>query len=192
FRVLVSYKNLQKLFIKVIALNDSVENKEELYYQEKNINLYNIQPIVKSWYLDLPDNSDYQNHKTEIIIPALTVGKYLIMAGTDSSFTYIKNGIAYCKTWVTNLSFFNRRLNDQSVEILTLHRKSGAILSEVDVEVFYNTYVPDLRKYKYIKVDSGKTDSDGIFKSDLYKYPYSTYKIVFHKGEDGFESDENH
>lgn len=192
FRVLVSYKNLQKLFIKVIALNDSVENKEELYYQEKNINLYNIQPIVKSWSLDLPDNSDYQNHKTEIIIPALTVGKYLIMAGTDSSFTYIKNGIAYCKTWVTNLSFFNRRLNDQSVEILTLHRKSGAILSEVDVEVFYNTYVPDLRKYKYIKVDSGKTDSDGIFKSDLYKYPYSTYKIVFHKGGDGFESDENH
>ncbi|MFZ1281465.1 MAG: MG2 domain-containing protein, partial [Ignavibacteriaceae bacterium] len=192
FRVLVSYKNLNKLYLRVIKLDDSLEVKEETYYQEKTLNLYKAQPVIKEWSLELPDKGDYQNHKTEIVIPALPVGKYLIMAGTDSSFSYKKNGIAYCKTWVTNLSFIKRRLNDQSVEIMALDRKSGEIITGVNVIVYFNTYLPDLRTYKFIKVDEGKTNSVGVFETDLGQYPYSAYKISLIDNFDRFESENNH
>ncbi len=192
FRILVSHKNINNLYLRVIALTDSIENKEELYYQEKCIDLYKLQPVLKAWSLELPDNGDYQNHKTEIIIPPLPVGKYLIMAGTDSSFSYKKNGIAYCKTWVTNLSFIKRRIKDQSAEIIVLNRKSGEVLSDVNVEIYYNTYDPDLRKYRYIKIDDGNTNSVGVFKTDLNKYSNSSYKICLIDNFDRFVSENNH
>ena len=193
FRILVSHKNLNKLYLRVIKLNDSLEAKEETYYyQEKNLNLFKAQPVLKEWSVELPDKGDYQNHRIEIIISALPVGKYLIMAGTDSSFSYKKNGIAYCKTWVTNLSFIKRRLKNQSAEIMVLNRKSGEILTDVNVEIYYNTYDPDLRNYRFIKIDDGKTNSDGVFKTDLNKYPNSSYKICLIDNFDRFESENNY
>ncbi|MFZ1288849.1 MAG: hypothetical protein WAR79_02070, partial [Melioribacteraceae bacterium] len=52
FRVLVSYKNLNKLYLRVIKLDDSLEVKEETYYQEKTLNLYKAQPVIKEWSLE--------------------------------------------------------------------------------------------------------------------------------------------
>ena len=192
FRILVSHKNINTLYLRVIALNDSLEDKEDLYDQEKNINLYKQQPVVKEWSLELPDNGDYQNHKTEIVISALPIGKYLIMAGTDSIFSYKKNGIAYCKTWVTNLSFIKRRLNGEEVQIITLNRKTSSKISDVTIDVYYSVYNQELRKYRYVKTDSGFTDSHGYLGLNLDDYEYSPYKVVLTKESDRFESENNY
>lgn len=191
FRILVNYKNINKIYLKVIALNDSLEDKEDFYYPEKIINLYNVEIPIKIWNVELTENKDYQNHRTEVIIPTLPLGKYVLMLATDSLFSYKKNGIAYAKTWVTNLSFIKRRLDQNSVEILTLNRKTGQIINDVNVEVFYNTYDPSIGKYRFIKIDNGKTDDGGKFESDISRYPYSSYKISLSKDLDKFESD-NH
>lgn len=192
FRILVSHKNINTLYLRVIALNDSLQDKEELYDQEKNINLYKLQPVIKEWSLDLPDKGDYQNHKTEIVIPYLSVGKYLIMAATDSSFSYKKNGIAYCKTWVTNLSFIKRRLNGEEVQFITLNRKTSNKISDVTIDIYYSVYNQELRKYRYVKTDSGITDSQGYLELNLDNYEYSPFKVVLTKDDDRFESENNY
>lgn len=181
FRVLVSYKNIKKLFFRISILNDSLEAKEDVYYQEKFLNLFEKESFIEDWMLELPDNSDYQMHSTEILIPALPVGKYLIMAGTDSSFSFQKNGVAYCKTWVTNISFIKRQTDEKNLEIMTLNRKTGETVSDVKIDVYYYSYMPDIRQYKYIKCDSGKTSNAGLFYFDLSTYPYSDYKIILKK-----------
>lgn len=193
FRVLASHKNISKLYMRVIEFNDSLEAQEKNKADEQKIKIYTAQPVIKEWLLNLPDKGDYQNHKTEIVIPSLPVGKYLIMAATDADFSYRKNGIAYCITWVTNLSFIKRSLPDRFGEIIVLNRKTGETISDVSVELYYNKYNQESREYQYEKSDSGKTDSRGRFKYKFSEnYNIYDYKISLIKDKDKFESEDGY
>ena len=180
FRALINYKNINEIFCKVISLNNSLEEKEKLYYEEQNINLYNSQIVIQQWSVKLPANQDYQEHSVEIKMPALPIGKYAIMVGTDSNFSFTKNAIAYSKTWVTNLSFIKNDLSDRTVQFYSLDRKTGHPIPDVNIALYYDTF---------IKIDSSETDSDGSLIFDLDNYSYSRLKIIFSKGFDRFESD---
>ncbi len=194
FRALVSYKNINKIFLRVIEWNDSLEAKTESYISEKTIDFYKAQPVIKEWSVVLPDKEDYQNHWTEIIIPALPFGKYLIMAATDSNFIYKYDGIAYCKTWVTNLSFINRFISDDYEEIIVLNRKTGETMPDVKVEIYIIVYYQELRKYRYAKFDEGETNSKGNFKFESPRsiYSYPRYKISLLTDVDKFDSEVNY
>ncbi|MDT3694808.1 MAG: alpha-2-macroglobulin family protein [Ignavibacterium sp.] len=193
FRVLVSYKNIEKLYMRVIDLNDTLEAEVKSKDDEQMIKIYTAQTAIKEWSLNLPVKDDYQNHKTEIVIPSLPVGKYLIMAATDSNFTYIKNGIAYCKTWVTNLSFIRRSFPDNFAEIMVLDRKTGEPISDVNIELYNTEYNQRIGTYQYVKSDSGETDSKGRFKYKSLNYHYySNYKVLLVKDNDEFDSEDNY
>lgn len=194
FRVLVSYKNINKIFLRLIEWNDSLEAITESYTSEKTVDFYKAQPVIKEWSAVLPDKEDYQNHRTEIIIPALPFGKYLIMAATDPNFIYKYDGIAYCKTWVTNLSFIIRATSDDYEEIIVLNRKTGETMPDVKVEIYNNFYNQELRKYRYKIFDEGKTNSKGKlkFKSPRSTYYYPRYKISLLTDVDKFDSEANY
>ncbi len=188
FLSLISYKNVNKVFIRVIPWNESLEKKEKGLYAQQLIQLYVKQKPAKEWSLNLPDDKDYQNHSVEIKIPALPHGRYLILVATDKNFTYLKNAVGYGKTWVSNISYVRREMGNNVVQFYALHRKTGHPLSGIDVEVFVQRYIPDDREYKFFEVASGKTNSEGLFEFEKKENNYNNYKVVFTDDDDRFES----
>lgn len=188
FRALVTYKNVNKIYVRVIPWNDSFDQTKNKLDMQKLIQRYASQKPIQEWSVNLPDDKDYQQHSVEIKMPALSFGPYLILVGTDSEFSYLKNAVGYSKTWVTNISYIRKETGENKVLFYALNRKSGSPLSNIDFEVYGQKYAPDAREYQFFKLKTGKTDNDGGFEFKKDDNQYNTYRIVFINGKDKFES----
>lgn len=188
FRGLVTYKNVNKIYLRVIPWSEALDKKEKRLDVQKLVQLYASQKPIQEWSVDLPDDKDYQQHSVEIKMPSLSFGQYLILIGTDSEFSYTKNAIGYSKTWVTNISYIRKETGENKVLFYALDRKSGQPLANINVEVFGQKYVPDEREYQFFKLQSGKTSNEGGFEFKKDDNQYNNYKVVFNKGNDRFES----
>ncbi|MCW8803574.1 MAG: MG2 domain-containing protein, partial [Ignavibacteriaceae bacterium] len=188
FRALLNYKNVNKIFIRIIPWSESLDKREKKLNSPELVQFYSSQKPTKEWSLDLPDDKDYQNHSVEIKMPLLPFGQYLILVGTDAEFTYRKNAIGYSKTWVTNISYIRKDLGNKFIQFYALNRSSGQPLANINYELFGQKYVPDAREYQFFKLESGKTNSEGGFEFKKDEYQYNNYKVVFTDGDDRFES----
>jgi uncharacterized protein YfaS (alpha-2-macroglobulin family) len=188
FRSFISYKNVNKIFMRIVKWNESLESNSNKLNAQKLIQFYAKQKPVREWSLDLPDDKDYQNHSVEIKMPSLPFGQYLILVATDSEFTYVKNAVSYGKTWISNISYIRRDIGNRAVQFYALHRETGHPLSGIDVEVFVHKYVPDEREYQFFEIASGKTNSEGLFEFKKEDNNYNNYKVVFTDDDDRFES----
>ena len=188
FLALVSYKNVNKIYLRVIPWTESLDQTKNKLDAQKLAQRYAAQKPIHEWSVDLPDDKDYQNHSVEIKMPSLSVGQYLILVATDPEFTYIKNAIGYSKTWITNISYIRKDTGENKVLFYALNRKSGQPFSNIDVEVWGQKYVQDAREYRFFKIKSGKTSDDGAFQFVKDDNQYNTYKMIFINGDDEFES----
>jgi uncharacterized protein YfaS (alpha-2-macroglobulin family) len=188
FRSLISYKNVNKVFIRIIPWDESLERKEKKLNSQQLVKFYIKQKPTREWSLDLPDDKDYQDHSVEIKIPALPFGQYLILVATDKDFSYVKNAVGYGKTWVSNISYIRRDMGAKAVQYYALNRETGHPLSDIDVEVFVHKYVPDEREYQFFEIASGKTNNEGLFEFKKEDNNYNNYNVVFTDGDDRFES----
>ena len=188
FRSLVSFKNVDRIFIRIIKWSDRLDSKEIGKNTKQLVDFYASQDPVKEWTIDLPDDKDYQNHSVEIKMPALPFGRYLVLVATDKKFTYVKSAVAYSKMWVSNISYLRRDLNKNITQFYALQRETGHPLASIDYEIYGQKYVPDDRAYRFFKLRSGKTNSEGGFEFKKEPNNYNNYKVIFINGEDRFES----
>jgi hypothetical protein len=188
FLSLVTYRNVNKIFIRIIPWDESFDQTKNKLDAQKLYQRYASQKPVQEWSVDLPDDKDYQQHSVEIKMPSLSVGQYLILVGTDPEFSYVKNTIGYSKTWITNISYIRKEIGENKVLFYALDRKSGNPFSNINVEVYGQKYVQDAREYQFFKLKSGKTDGDGGFEFKKDDNQFNTYKVVFINGKDKFES----
>ncbi|HSW55487.1 MAG TPA: alpha-2-macroglobulin family protein [Ignavibacteriaceae bacterium] len=188
FRALVTYKNVNKIYIRVIPWNESLTNKEKNLNSQQLIQLYSSQKPSYEWSVDLPDDKDYQQHSVEIKMPALSVGQYLVLVGTDSEFSYLKNAVGYSKTWVTNISYIRKSEENNNEHFYVLNRKSGKPISNVKFEFYGQRYEPDDREYKFFLIKSGFTDEQGSIVLNKSTASYNSYKVIFIDKNDRFES----
>jgi len=184
----VTYKNVNKIYLRVIPWNESFDHTKNKLDGQKLIQRYASQKPIHEWSVELPDDKDYQQHSVEIKMPSLSFGQYLILVGTDSEFSYQKNAVGYSKTWVTNISYIRKETGENKVLFYASDRKSGQPLANINFEVFGQKYVPDDREYQFFKITSGKTNSEGGFEFKKDDTQYNTYKVVFINGKDRFES----
>jgi uncharacterized protein YfaS (alpha-2-macroglobulin family) len=164
FRALLTYKNLKKVHVRIAKMDIEKYNKSiERYYGEELIKKYLQLAPVKEWEVDLPDDGDYQSHATEIKLPELPSGHYVVLIGSDKTFSYSNEGIAYASVWVSNISYINRRLSNGSYDFYTLHRQTGAPLKGVSAQVYYEKYSYTSQKYEYVKAEKLVSDEFGHF-----------------------------
>ncbi|MDF2437654.1 MAG: hypothetical protein K0Q95_2030 [Bacteroidota bacterium] len=163
-RALVTYKNVKKAYVRIAEMDIDRYNKSvERFYGEELIKQYLKLKPVKTFSVELPDDGDYQLHSTEIKIPALDLGHYLILIGTDSAFSYKANAIAYAATWITNISYVSRRMEDGSFDFYVQHRASGEPLKAVTAQLYYQRYNYTSRKYESIRSEKYTSDEKGFF-----------------------------
>lgn len=160
FRTLVTYKNINKLYLRVIKVDEEFLaqlQKAQADYsdrQQKYWKLITGRQSVKDWQQPLPDPADYLQHNTEIKIDALPVGHYILLASSSPAFSTENNPLAIQLTWVSSISYISN-----GDLYYALDRTSGKPLAGVTLNVMKYDYKNNQENWSLYK--SGVTGADG-------------------------------
>jgi uncharacterized protein YfaS (alpha-2-macroglobulin family) len=160
FRAYVAWRNCSQLSFRVVKMNQKTRDAigddywDDAYWK-KLVQL----PAVKNFNQPLPDTKDYQKHSTEIKIDALPAGEYALLASVNSNFDLSNNKLVVQFFYVSNIAYVTRD-ND----LFVLNRETGQPLSQAQVQVWYNSWDYNKRKYTDSKGQNGTTDENGYFK----------------------------
>jgi len=157
FRSLVEYRNLDRIFLRIIKADSAIKARLNNYYDDKMWQqLFAITPIA-GWQQALPATGDHQEHGVEIKIDALPAGEYVLLAASEN---FSKEAVAGARLfYVSNISFVH---NDK--DYFLLHRETGQPLAGASIQVWQQVY--DFKSYKYTteKGRQYKTDNNGFFR----------------------------
>jgi uncharacterized protein YfaS (alpha-2-macroglobulin family) len=110
-KILVTYKNIESLYFKVFAISDSQKMQFNKLYDalDKTNFLKKIAPKIQ-FNSQLKTVSDYQYHTSEIVIPPLKNGTYIVTASADKD-SLEQNIFASAIIQSTNLALLEHRTN---------------------------------------------------------------------------------
>lgn len=157
FRVLINYRNIDQLNLRLIPATEKLKEKLINYNDEKTWSELITASPVKSWLQNLPATNDYQQHTVEIKVSGLPIGEYILLASPDA---FSKNSIIGARIfYVSNISYVN-----QGNDYFVLNRETGKPLIAAVVQTWNNVY--DNKNHKYIteKGSLYKTDNNGFLK----------------------------
>ena len=193
FRSLVDFKNVDNIFIKIIKIEADEDLKlKEKYSSTDLIKQYLKLNAVKEYNVKLPEDDDMQAHSVEIVMPALPLGYYVILASSSPYFSNDNSPVLYSNIQISNISYISRLLKNYSYDIFVLDRTSGKPIKELKVETFYHNYNYSSRTYEIKKWKTFTSDKNGyVFipaidtdnKSSRYLY------AEFKKGNDFLKSE---
>ncbi len=192
FRGYLSYKNMTKLYARAIPVDFDKHarryNNYQGYNSEEMMKQYIKNKPAKEWNFEVPDDQDFQTHYLEFKVPELPFGYYMIVLSDKADFDVTDNGIAYGFSWVSNLSFVNRKLPDGDCEFHVLNRETGMPVKSVLADLWANRYNEKLRKYEYVKSGSYTSDEQGYFIAKADK-PYGNYELELTSGKDQYRTE---
>ena len=181
---LLGYKNVASVQMKVIKMEyeeyDKLRNND---FAEKLAG----RKAMMEWEVTTPGWQDYENHQTEIKIPALPGGFYLVIAETPKTDSAAPKAV-YSGIWITEISFVSRRLNAGGYDIFVLNRESGKPMQGVTVNAYTRVFDQRSRSYDLKLAKSLQSDRDGFLelKSDGGVRGAVTLSLV--QGDDRFVS----
>ena len=129
-KILVNYKNFNQLHFKIFPLtNSQLEKLQKTYRKEDQIKFISKLDASKEWSEILKEEHDYQQHSTEIVIPKLTNGHYLMYASSSKN---DKNTFAFGMLQVTNFALVERKENGKQT-YQVINRADGQPISGATV-----------------------------------------------------------
>ncbi|HHC80230.1 MAG TPA: alpha-2-macroglobulin, partial [Flavobacteriia bacterium] len=135
-RILISYKNTEQFYFSIRKITKKQEKKlYQTYNDSAKIAFINKLPVLTSWDTELHNEHDYQQHRTEVLVPELSQGNYLIFASTTKDASP-EHTFAYGFVQVTNLALIENtssgkytyqivdRNNGKPIKNATVHLKN--------------------------------------------------------------------
>ena len=191
----ISYKNVNDLFVRIIPIdfNDDFLNKSLHTISQSRVNTTSFlsKKAVAEFKLEIPEIGDYRPHNTEIILPPLNSGAYVVIVCNKSTFDRQDDVMAYASFQISKL---NSVILDrgEDIEYVVSDRNSGTNLKNCSMS-FYSVEGWE-SNLKYIFVDKKTTNERGkliVNKNELSKLSgkssnYTTYFIVISDGKDNF------
>jgi len=190
----LSFKNSTKLYFKIVEVDPNQYWEHSLTHRNNQLLLnYLKNPVVHDWSVDLPDTKDHQNHATEIRIPALSKGFYMVFISDHPDFKKTDH-LEYNTIWISELSYITN--NDSEVgsfELYVLNREKGTPVSEVTVTTYRTEYEGRDREYTIKKMHTYQTDKYGYLKMDeQFDARNSSFVFSLQKDEDQLFSEGRH
>lgn len=176
-RLLVTYNNIDKLYFSAYKIDHKqLEEFQKIYKEEERFNFIKKLAKTTSWNSNLRNEKDYLLHTTEVIVPELTQGNYLIVAHQNATFNS-KDLYATAHLQATNLVLVENN-NDGVKTYQVVDRNTGKPVK--DAELLLQN-----KQHRYGKSIHKKitTDKNGFasFKSDA-SYG-NVYVTVTHKND---------
>ncbi|HMK26878.1 MAG TPA: alpha-2-macroglobulin family protein [Chitinophagaceae bacterium] len=170
FRALVSYRNFNILYLRIIRADEKLKEQLQNTYDEKYWTAIIAAKPLTSWQQSLPVTNDMQQHSAEIKVDALPAGEYVLVASTDKDFSGKKTILGARLFYVSGISYVNN-LDD----FFVLNRDNGQPLAKAAVQVWEQKY--DYKTSSYIKEKAKlyTTDANGYFRMEKQKRDVSNY-----------------
>jgi TonB-dependent SusC/RagA subfamily outer membrane receptor len=183
-KVLISYKNVDELYFTAYKITEKeLELFHETHQLSKRIEFLKKLEKTKVWHATLRNEKDYLQHTTEVIVPRLNNGSYLIIA---SEAVELKEESIYgsATQFVTNLTLientFGGKYNYQIVD-----RNNGKPIKNAEI------HLENKKRHRGSYVNKKlKTDKNG-FTSFKSKERYNNVKISV-KTKNDFATFGNH
>ena len=185
FRSLVKYKNVNRLYFRIIKTTREDIKKIDRTAYEKLWATYTALKPTKAWSQDIPDLKDLQQHAAEIKIDALPIGTYYLLASINADFSLSNNIIAKQVIQVSNISYINNNRDEYYV----LHRDNGSPLPNTQVQLWESKYDYKTSNYNDTRLEKYTTDKNGYFKIKNSKESRN-YKLQFTLPNDELFPDE--
>ena len=184
----LSFKNIKTVYFRVISINP--EEDRTLRQKERSETIMakykSIKPL-KEWTLKLPDDGDFQSHNTQIKIPALPKGYYVIFFSDYQDFTAKNQTFGYTSCWVTGISYISESNKPEGkLEFFVLDREKGHTLKGVEIQAFAREYNYQSRAYVNKPVASYISDDKGSFSITSPATPSKSFYLEFKLGNDNF------
>ncbi|WP_350287142.1 MG2 domain-containing protein [uncultured Croceitalea sp.] len=178
-RALVTYKNIDELKFTAHRITQKEWAKlEDLYPDEKKLAFIKKLSEIESWEVSLKTENDYQSHSTEIAIPPLKNGHYIILAQYDDDKT---KTFAYNKIQVTDLALITTQ-TDAFHDFQVVDRNTGKPITGAQLHFSYRLDYNDKRLNKTLV-----TDRTGTVSIESGSKNWSEVNITIkHDGEQAF------
>jgi len=199
-RAFINYKNIDNLKISFYKIDQKKLKKfsdSEIYYKQDSLTevIIKTQNAIVSKGYQLQNKKDYFEYTTEVLLPQLETGSYLVYFESDSGLKD-KKASAFETMTVSNLSILASK-EDSKQNFQVLDRKTGKPLENVSIKSSYYTLKTDsnglasyngLNNHSYYDHIEFSLDNDTIFPMQNYiRYiqPYNTneYKTLNAKVE---------
>lgn len=132
--VMVQYTNLNELNFNIYKLTVSqLETFNKTHREEDQIKFITNLKAYTTWSSTLKNELDYQTHTTEIIVPKLENGHYLVVASPK---TISESNFAFKTIQVTNIALVNKSTRDKE-HFQIINRINGQPLVGTKVIAIY-------------------------------------------------------
>ncbi|TBN01416.1 alpha-2-macroglobulin [Hyunsoonleella flava] len=133
-RILVRYKNLNTITFKAYQLSEKRHKGfGKIYRQDEQWAFIEKLDATTSWNSKLKNEGDYQTHTTEVLVPKLDNGRYLIVATAGENNA---NNFAFAHLQVTDMALVESETQDDKI-FQIIDRNNGTPISGAKVELSY-------------------------------------------------------
>lgn len=145
-RLLVRYKNLNNLKFNTYKLSEEqYETFITTHTKDEQLKIINSFKIEKTWMNKLKNQEDYQTHTTEVLLPKLDNGRYLITAFTQDT----TESFAFLNIQVSNMALVETEANEKKI-FQIINRNNGEPIANAKIEMSYkskNEHNGTIKKY---------------------------------------------
>ncbi len=177
FRVLVSYRNIDTVFFRVIRLENGQDIRNRTGDRDFWEKVIAYQPY-QTFEQVLPATHDHQLHAVEIKLESLPIGEYALISSSGKSFTEQKDKLCVQSFFISNMSYIQN-----GGDIFVLNRETGKPIANVKVAIYQKIYESSERKFTYENLANKITDEHGFIKIETKQNAYN-FRFVFFKGND--------
>lgn len=158
FRSLVTFRNVDQVHLRIIKIDGAlIKALAEMQKDEDRWNRLTALSAMASTTHQLPPTNDHQQHKTEIKLGALPLGRYAILIASDKTFTPAASLLAVQYIHISNIAYLQQEQN-----VFVVDRTSGKAIPNAVVETWKNTYNYETRKSVRTKLGSYYTNNSGL------------------------------
>ncbi len=157
----VHYRNHNQLHLKVVRLEESEVGQYERLAYDDRLPFLHARPQVHSDHLELALPVDYREHTTEVKLPGLPAGYYVILVGSDAQLMPEGQAVRVASLRVSQLAYAHLS-GSGSPSLVVFDRQSGWPLPGVQVQWYTQHY--DSRRGLTTHQEIGRdiSDEDGL------------------------------
>ncbi len=179
-RLFITYKNANKLYFKIYKAPTNLElDLNKMYNKEEKLSKLKKLELVTSFSRALKNENDYQLHTTEVILPKLVQGEYVILASKNGDFMN-ENSFSYSFIQASNLVLVLNK-TDNKYRFQVVNRFSGKPLQGAKLHLENH----NINRYNTKINTTLYSDKDGFVTYVATDNHNQVEIVIDHKGDKG-------
>ncbi|MFN0012957.1 MAG: MG2 domain-containing protein, partial [Saprospiraceae bacterium] len=160
--VSVSYKNLNKVWVKVVQVPNDPLVLEQVEWENRLAYLNGL-PAVQQRTWNIRDAGDYRQHRTEIKLDPLPAGRYFVLVSGSDDFAGTAHPVSFAMFVCSRLAAVSFDQNGDQ-QFAVVNRETGTPVAGVRGEFFESKWERSERRNMRNRIGQETSDRDGFLK----------------------------